>query len=48
MLRMLRAGSGPGGRGLAVRVVAVLLVLGLVLGIAPFVGTILGWVLDVL
>ncbi|MGF1661470.1 MAG: hypothetical protein ACFCVG_03195 [Kineosporiaceae bacterium] len=48
MLRLLRAGSGPGGRGPAVRVLAALLVLGLLVGIAPFLGAAVVWVLDVL
>jgi hypothetical protein len=48
VLRLLRAGSGPGGRGPAVRVLAALLVLGLLVGIAPFLGAVVVWVLDVL
>jgi hypothetical protein len=48
MLRLLRAGSQPGRPAPVVRVLAAVVVLGLLIGIAPSLGAVVVWVLGVL
>jgi hypothetical protein len=48
MLRLLRGGSTPGRPAPVVRILAVGVALGLLVGIAPFLGSVVVWVLDVL
>lgn len=48
MLRMFRSGSRPGSPSPAVRILAVLIAVGLLVSIAPFVGTFVVGLVDLL
>ncbi len=48
MLRLLRAGSRPGRPAPLVRIVAALLVVGMLVAVAPFLAAFIMWVVDLL
>lgn len=48
MLRLMRAGARPGRPGLVVRVIAVLIVLGMVIAAVPLLGRLLVWITTLL
>lgn len=48
MLRMFRSGSSPGSPSPGVRILAVLVALGLLVSVSPFVAVVLVWLVDLL
>lgn len=48
MLRLFRAGSRPGSPSPAVRLLAVLVALGLLVSVSPFVAVAVVWVIDLI
>jgi hypothetical protein len=48
MLRLFRAGSKPGSPGPAVRILAVLVAVGMLVSVSPFVAVAVAWVIDLL